>query len=49
MGTRLIADRWSPERGTVRSTVTVYDDLPWIDITNVAEAVGSRPLTFLFH
>ncbi|UCF39999.1 MAG: hypothetical protein JSW43_09680 [Gemmatimonadota bacterium] len=48
VGTRLVARRWSPARGDVRTTVTVYDALPWIDITNDAAAVGERAMEYLF-
>lgn len=48
VGVRLIAERWSPARGEVRSTVTVYDALPWVDIENHAAALGDRPMVYLF-
>ncbi len=48
VGTRLVMRRWSPARGNVRTTVTLYDALPWIDITNDAAAVGERAMEYLF-
>ena len=48
VATRLVARRWSPARGNVRSTVTVYDDLPWIDIENESAPVGTSPMQYLF-
>jgi hypothetical protein len=34
VGTRLVAERWSSAYGQVRTTLTVYDALPWLDIEN---------------
>jgi hypothetical protein len=48
IGRRLVADRWSPEFGEVRTTVTAYETLPWIDIVNHARVVGEGPITLLF-
>jgi hypothetical protein len=48
VATRLVARRWSPARGNVRSTVTVYDDMPWVDIENEASPVGTSPVQYLF-
>lgn len=48
VGHRLIVRRWSPARGDVRTTVTLYDALPWVDITNDAAAVGERAMEYLF-
>jgi hypothetical protein len=48
VGNRLSMRRWSPARGDLRTTVTLYDTLPWIDITNEAAAVGERAMEYLF-
>jgi hypothetical protein len=48
VGSRLVVRRWSPARGEVRTTVTLYDALPWIDIANDAAAVGERAMEYLF-
>lgn len=49
VGTRITLQRWSPARGVVRSGVTVYDALPWVDVENDAEALGGRPMQYYFH
>lgn len=49
VGVELRMRRWSPARGLVRTMVTVYDALPWIDIANDAEAVGGRAMEYYFH
>ena len=48
VASRLVAQRWSPGRGAIKSTVTVYDHLPWVDIENDAEAVGDRAMSYHF-
>ncbi len=48
VGTRVVLHRWSPARGNLRSTVSVYDALPWVDIANDAEGLGGRPMEYLF-
>lgn len=48
VGSRLVVRRWSPARGDVRTTVTLYHALPWIDITNQAVAVGEHAMEYLF-
>lgn len=45
---RLVAERWSPGRGAVRSVITLYDALPFVDIENTAEAVGDAPPEYQF-
>ena len=45
---RLVMRRWSPGRGNLRTTVTVYDHSPWVDIENDAEAVGARAMEYRF-
>ncbi len=49
VATRLTVKRWSPGRGTVNTTITAYNRLPWLDIENDAEAVGDSPSRFKFH
>jgi len=48
VGTRLIARRWSPARGNFTTTVTLYDDLPWVDVENDAVVLGRRPMEYAF-
>ncbi|UCG87022.1 MAG: hypothetical protein JSW71_00290 [Gemmatimonadota bacterium] len=48
LATRLVIRRWSPGRGNLRSTVTVYDNSPWVDIENEAEAVGAGAVEYRF-
>ncbi len=48
VGSRLHVRRWSPARGELRTTVTLYGALPWIDVTNDAVAVGERAMEYLF-
>jgi hypothetical protein len=48
VGVRLTVRRWSHARGELRTTVTVYEALPWIDIENDAAALGTRPMEYLF-
>jgi hypothetical protein len=47
--TRLILERWSQGRGALRTTLTLYDRLPWLDIHNEAEVAGDRPVSYGFH
>lgn len=49
VGARVAMRRWSPVYGAVRTMVTLYDALPWIDIENEAETLGDGPLEYLFH
>lgn len=48
VGARLAMRRWSPARGELRTTVTLYDALPWIDIANDAAAVGRSAMEYQF-
>ena len=48
VGVRIETLRRSPEFGLVRSTVTVYDHLPRIDLVNQAAAAGQRALRYRF-
>jgi hypothetical protein len=48
IATRLELQRWSPGRGSLHTTVTVYDGLPWVDIVNDAEAVSGRGMEYRF-
>ncbi len=47
IGIQLVAERSSP-RGGVRSTLTLYDDLPWIDVTVEARASGQSAMEYGF-
>jgi len=47
--TRLTMERWSQDLGTLRTTLTLYDRLPWLDIQNEAEAAGDRAVSYGFH
>lgn len=49
VASRVTIDRWSPGRGGLRTMLTLYDRLPWLDITNDAEGVGPSPLHYAFH
>jgi hypothetical protein len=48
VGMRIEALRRSAEHGAIRSTVTLYDHLPWIDVTNDAEASGNAAVGYRF-
>jgi hypothetical protein len=39
---RIDLQRWAPGRGSLHTTITVYDHIPWIDLVNDAEAVGGQ-------
>ena len=44
VGLRIVARRRSPEFGSVRSTVTVYDHLPHVDVSNHAPPESDHSL-----
>jgi len=48
VGIRLIVRRWSSDLQEFRSTYTVYDSLPWIDIENDVTAEPRNPLQYRF-
>ncbi len=48
VASRLELRRWSPNLGSFITTVTVYDDLPWLDIENQAQGVGSQAMEYRF-
>jgi hypothetical protein len=48
VGVRIVARRRSPEFGSVRSTVTVYDHLPHIEVWNEAAAPEQRAVRYRF-
>lgn len=48
VGSRVNTTRWAPGRGTVRTSVTLYQSLPWVEIENSAEAVGGDPVPYHF-
>ncbi len=47
VGLRLTAHRWSSDLQAFRTTVTLYDALPWVDIENIA-AVAPVQYRFAF-
>lgn len=47
VGVRIIAQRRAPWGGEIRTVVTAYDRLPWIDVANRAEA-SDEPVTYRF-
>ena len=48
VGERIEAVRRSPEFGTIRSTITVYDHLPHVDVVNDAAAPEQRAVRYRF-
>jgi hypothetical protein len=48
VATHIDARRWAPGQGTIRTRVTVYDRLPWVDVVNDADAVSSQALEYRF-
>ncbi len=46
IGNRLVVERVAGNRADVplRTTITVYDDTPWVDIENVIEGRREAPL-----
>lgn len=48
LASRLWVSRWSPGRGTVETTVTVYRHQGWIDVENRAEASGEGAVPYRF-
>jgi hypothetical protein len=49
IGTSLTAYRWSSDLQQFRTTVTIYDALPWIDIENHVDAQLSDTLQYRFE
>jgi len=47
--TRFVVSRWAPRVGTFTSTVTVYDELPWLSLVNETEAVAGGKAVYRFH
>ncbi|MBI2615640.1 MAG: hypothetical protein HYW52_08210 [Gemmatimonadetes bacterium] len=45
---RIIARRRAPWGGGIRTVVTVYERLPWIDIVNHADLGGDEPVAYRF-
>ncbi len=50
IGNRLVVERVAGNRADVplRTTITVYDDTPWVDIENVIEDRREAPLRYAF-
>ena len=48
VATRFIAHRRSMQHGAFTSTMTLYDELPWIDIENDVSASGTQTIEYLF-
>lgn len=48
VGQRLVARRWSPEYGALRTSITVYDALPWVDLENSTDETGGAPVRYRF-
>ncbi len=46
---RITAVRRLPAGGSVRSVVTIYDALPWVEVVNVADAAGGAPAEYRFR
>jgi hypothetical protein len=49
VATRLVAIRRSPSLGTITSTVTLYDELPWLSLKNETEVVRSQEVPYRFE
>jgi hypothetical protein len=47
--TRLVVTRWAPGVGTFTSTVTVYDEQPWLSLVNETEVVANADANYVFH
>ncbi|MFQ5703239.1 MAG: hypothetical protein ACE5HT_04380 [Gemmatimonadales bacterium] len=45
---RIELHRWSPLHGSLTTTITLYDDLPWLDLANDAKGSGSHQLQYHF-
>ena len=48
VASRLELRRWSPNLGSLITTVTVYDSMPWLDIENRAQGAGSQAMEYHF-
>jgi hypothetical protein len=48
VGARIIARRRAPWGGEIRTVVTAYERLSWIDVVNDADAPGSEPVPYRF-
>jgi hypothetical protein len=49
VATRLLISRRVPRIGTITITVTLYDGLPWLDITNEAENTSHAEIRYEYH
>jgi hypothetical protein len=48
VGSRIVAVRRLPQHGAVRSMVTIYQGLPWVDLVNEAPDAGERAPEYRF-
>ena len=48
LATRVVMRRWSPVHGNLRSAVTVYEHLPWVDVENDSEAAADQAAEYRF-
>jgi len=49
VATRLTISRRAPSIGTFTSTITLYDELPWLCLTNEAEPANHQQISYRFH
>ena len=49
VATRLAVIRRSPSLGTITSTVTLYDELPWLSLENDTKTVRSQEVPYRFE
>ncbi len=47
VGARITAERRTPD-GSVRSTITIYQRLPWVDVVNVADLASGAAMPYGF-
>lgn len=48
VGVRIVAQRRIPSGGSVHSVVTIYRQLPWVDVVNLADAAGDGPREYRY-
>ena len=49
VATRLVVIRRSPSLGTITTTVTLYDELPWLRLSNEAETARAAEIPYRFE
>jgi hypothetical protein len=49
VATRLMVWRRAPNVGAFTSTLTLYDELPWLSLTNETESPNPQEVSYLFH